>query len=80
MSSSRQGAIASSLRCTCPYFADRVDIRKHISATILLAEQGGIPLFAGATQQKRSLADAVLKAGASLLRTLRREDLELLLS
>ena len=30
--------------CTCPYFADHLEICKHIWATILAAEARGIPL------------------------------------
>jgi superfamily II DNA or RNA helicase len=31
--------------CTCPYFADRLDICKHVWATLLAAEARGIPLL-----------------------------------
>jgi SNF2 family DNA or RNA helicase len=58
----------------------RIGQSRHVFAYRLIAKDTVEERVLQLQQQKRSLADAILTADESVLRTLRREDLELLLS
>jgi SNF2 family DNA or RNA helicase len=60
--------------------AHRIGQSRHVFAYRLLARDTVEEKVAELQQSKRSLADAILNADASLARTLRAEDLEMLLS
>jgi SNF2 family DNA or RNA helicase len=60
--------------------AHRIGQQRHVFAYRLIAKDTVEERVLELQQQKRSLADAILKADESLIKALKREDLELLLS
>ena len=60
--------------------AHRIGQARHVFAYRLLARDTVEEKVAELQQSKRDLADAILRADAGLVRSLRAEDLELLLS
>jgi SNF2 family DNA or RNA helicase len=60
--------------------AHRIGQERHVFAYRLIARDTVEERVLELQQQKRQLADAILTADSSLIRDLRREDLELLLS
>jgi SNF2 family DNA or RNA helicase len=58
----------------------RIGQSRHVFAYRLIAKDTVEERVLQLQQQKRSLAEAILTADESVLRTLKREDLELLLS
>ena len=60
--------------------AHRIGQTRHVFAYRLIARDTVEERVLELQRQKRGLADAILNADSSLLRDLRREDLELLLS